>query len=140
MFCKPREVLGRVIDPLLRRKRVGTEGFQIAFLRVVKERAMQTERARLWAVDQTGGIVGAHLEKHPHLKFGQRFPAQEAIHIVVCVAGRDHMETKPRPFGNEVVEKRGGVCKTFRNAVRPADRVMRAGQATCLYDRSSIAR
>ena len=57
------EVRQGLVKPVAGGRGVGAEGFQIAFLLVVEQGAVEAEEAGFGAIDQAGGIVGAHLEE-----------------------------------------------------------------------------
>ena len=101
-FSTRNDSSGLTIGKRQRGLSIRTEQFEMSLLFIVENRAMHSERARLRIVDEAGGIVRAHLEQDAHFKFAQRFLAQEPVHIVVAVAGRNDMNSQRRPFGDQV--------------------------------------
>src|SRR2546422_500457 len=81
----------RLLDPLIARARVRPEDFGVTFPIVIKQSPVHAQRSGIGSVYQAGGIAGAHLEQHAHLKFTQSFAAQETRHIIVAIAGSDDM-------------------------------------------------
>lgn len=106
---QPPQLPPRLFQPLGVRQGVGAEGFELAFLFVVEEGAVEAEGAGFGVVDEAGGVVGAHLEEDAQLEFAEGFAAEEAAGVVVAVAGGDDVEAVARAFGEEGVEEDGGV-------------------------------
>src|SRR5438046_9721288 len=74
-------------NPIVTGTRVGAEGFEVSFPIVVKEGAVEAERAGIRRVDQAGGVARAHLEEHTHFEFAQSLSTKESGHVVVGVTG-----------------------------------------------------
>src|ERR1041384_8139453 len=66
------------LHPLIARQRIRPESFEVPFLRVVKEGAVQTQRAGFGAINEAGGIVRAHLVEYAHFEFAEGLAAEEA--------------------------------------------------------------
>src|SRR5262245_38301401 len=93
----------RVVDPNAFGKRVWTKCLQIAFLLVVKQRAMQSQRAGLGIVAKAGRIVGAHLEQDTHFEFAQRLATQKPSGVIIIVHTGDDMDPLAGSVGYDLL-------------------------------------
>ena len=106
---QPAEVPGGVVKPVGGGRGVRAEGLQMAFLLVEKESAVEAEETGFGAIDEAGGIVGAHLEEDAHLEFAEGLAAEEAVDGVIGVARGDDVEAQAGAFADQAVEDRGRV-------------------------------
>src|SRR5437764_652652 len=76
---------------------------------------MKAQQAGFRIVDETGGIVGAHLEEHAHLKFAECLAAEKTVYAIVSITGGDDVETEPGAFADQIVQHDGriGYCIGF---------------------------
>ncbi len=98
------ELGGGVGDPLVVGHGVWAEGFDRAELLIVKERAMEAERAGLRGIDEARGIVGAHLEDDAHFEFSERLAIHPAAYVVIAVDRHQQMDPVAAPFGDYIIE------------------------------------
>ena len=76
---------------------------------------MQSQSAGFGIVAQAGGVVGAHLEEHAHLKFAECLAAEKTVYVIVSITGGDDVETEPGAFADQIVQHdcRIGCCIGF---------------------------
>src|SRR5688500_19231651 len=77
---------------------------------VVKQRAMQAEDAGARRIDQTRGIIRAHLEDDAHLEFADHFSAHESADAVECVDRDQNVNAVTASFANQLAELCAGIC------------------------------
>ena len=73
---------------------------------IVEKSPVQTKITCCRTVNQSSRVILTHLEDDPHLKFTKRFPTEEAIHIVISINCRDHMQPVTRSLSNDFIKLR----------------------------------